>query len=147
MRGQLMPARTERGWHVITAGPVLDIMYHDDRRLAGHEGDGIRRRTIVIAVKGPNRQRRRIQRIRLDPFSEGAHGHILPRPGEPQFPLVLREGQAPLDAALEILGTRNKLRPMLAKARVANLLLERITRENCMRAATAIRTIAETHAA
>ena len=145
-RGQMMPARTERGWHVINAGPVLDMMYHPDRRLEGRPPDSIHRQTIVIAVRQPGvRQRRRMQRVRLDPFSVGPHYHILPRPGEHQLPLELKEGQEPLDAALEIIGTRNKLRPMLAKAKVSASLLRQVTRDDLAQAASAIRYLSDEH--
>lgn len=142
-KGQLMPARTEAGWYVINAGPVLDMMYHDDRLGPGREGDGIRRRTIAIAVKEPGkRTRRRIQRVRLDPFSVDPHEHCLPRMGEKQRPLVCKHGQAPLDAALDILCTRKRLLRRLEKAQVPAATLRRITQKDLTAAAVAIFSIA-----
>src|SRR5690242_17904652 len=92
---QTMPEDRD-GWHVIDAGPHLEILFHPDRRLARRERDDVERPSIVVAVAG-----KRDQALRFDPFSMGAHYHI--RPGlAPQIPLPMAEGQSPVDAILTI---------------------------------------------
>ena len=61
------------GWHQVSAGPHLHIMFHPNRQLLGREADGIERPSIVVAVAG-----KREQALRFDPFSMGSHYHIRP---------------------------------------------------------------------
>jgi hypothetical protein len=50
------------GWHQVSAGPHLHIMFHPNRQLLGREADGIERPSIVVAVAG-----KREQALRFDP--------------------------------------------------------------------------------
>ena len=84
---QTMPEDGD-GWHQINAGPHLHIMFHPDRQLLGREADGVKRPSIVVAVKG-----KREQALRFDPFSVGSHYHIRPSQRGKQLPLWVEEGQ------------------------------------------------------
>ena len=104
---QTMP-EDKTGWHLINAGPDIEILFHPDRRPVGREPDQIERPSIVVAVAG-----KREQALRFDPFSMGAHYHI--RPGlADQIPLPVAEGQSPLDATMasHSLSRRGKARSM-----------------------------------
>jgi hypothetical protein len=106
---QMMP-EDGHGWHQINAGPLLEILFDLDRRLAGREPDQIERPSIVVAVAG-----KREQALRFDPFSMGAHYHI--RPGlADQIPLPIAEGQSPLDATLKFFEKPLRFRGLLALA-------------------------------
>jgi hypothetical protein len=67
---QTMP-EDRTGWHLINAGPHVEILFHPDRRPVGREPDQVERPSIVVAVAG-----KREQALRFDPFSMGAHYHI-----------------------------------------------------------------------
>ena len=105
---QTMP-EDRTGWHVIDAGPELEILFHPNRKLAGRE-DEIVRPSIVVAVAG-----KREQALRFDPFSMGAHYHIRPGLAE-QIPLPLDEGQNPVDATLAFFEKPLRFRGLLALA-------------------------------
>jgi len=97
------------GWHQVSAGPHLHIMFHPNRR--GREPDGIERPSIVVAVTG-NRE----QALRFDPFSMGSHYHIRPTVRGRQIPLWVEEGQRPLDVALAFFEKPLRFRGLLAQA-------------------------------
>jgi hypothetical protein len=106
---QTMP-EDRTGWHLINAGPQVEILFHPDRRPAGREPDQIVRPSIVVAVAG-----KREQALRFDPFSMGAHYHI--RPGlADQIPLPVAEGQSPLDAIMVFFEKPLRFRGLLALA-------------------------------
>ena len=75
MRMQQTMPEDRTGWHLINAGPHVEILFHPDRRPVGREPDQIERPSIVVAVAG-----KREQALRFDPFSMGAHYHIRPGP-------------------------------------------------------------------
>ena len=105
---QTMP-EDRTGWHLINAGPQVEILFHPDRRPVGRE-DQIERPSIVVAVAG-----KREQALRFDPFSMGAHYHI--RPGlADQIPLPMAEGQSPLDATMAFFEKPLRFRGLLALA-------------------------------
>jgi hypothetical protein len=97
------------GWHQISAGPRLHIMFHPNRR--GREADGIERPSIVVAVAG-----KREQALRFDPFSMGSHYHIRPTLRGRQIPLWVEEGQRPIDIALAFFDKPLRFRGLLAQA-------------------------------
>jgi len=106
---QTMP-EDGNGWHQITAGPCLHVMFHPDRRLLGREDD-IERPSIVVAVAGKSEQA-----LRFDPFSAGSHYHICPSLRGRQIPLYVEEGQKPLDVALAFFEKPLRFRGLLAQA-------------------------------
>lgn len=96
------------GWHVIDAGPKLEVLFHPDRKLAGRN-DEVERPSIVVAVAG-----KREQALRFDPFSMGAHYHI--RPGlADQIPLAA-DGKDHLNTALVFFDKPLRFRGVLAMA-------------------------------
>jgi hypothetical protein len=99
------------GWHHVSAGPHLHIMFHPDRRLLSREPDDIERPSIVVAVAG-----KREQALRFDPFSKGSHYHIRPSQRGRQIPLWVEEGQTPLDVALTFFEKPLRFRGLLAQA-------------------------------
>jgi hypothetical protein len=106
---QTMP-EDRTGWHLINAGPHIEILFHPDRWPVGREPDQIERPSIVVAVAG-----KREQALRFDPFSMGAHYHI--RPGlADQIPLPVAEGQSPLDATMAFFEKPLRFRGLLALA-------------------------------
>jgi hypothetical protein len=134
---QSMP-EDRTGWHLINAGPHVEILFHPDRRLAGRELDQIKRPSIVVAVAG-----KREQALRFDPFSMGAHYHI--RPGlADQIPLPIAEGQSPLDATMTFFEKPLRFRGLLALAEedgVASQLRD----EELKDAASQIRALSAAH--
>jgi len=107
---QTMP-EDDGGWHQVSAGPHLHIMFHSDRQLLGRESDGIVRPSIVVAVAG-----KREQALRFDPFSVGSHYHIRPSQRGRQLPLWVEDGQKPLDVALAFFEKPLRFRGLLAQA-------------------------------
>ena len=99
------------GWHQVSAGPHLHIMFHPNRQLLGREADGIERPSIVVAVAG-----KREQALRFDPFSASSHYHIRPSLRGRQIPLWVEEGQKPLDVALKFFEKPLRFRGLLAQA-------------------------------
>ena len=99
------------GWHQLSAGAHLHIMFHPNRQLLGREADGIERPSIVVAVAG-----KREQALRFDPFSAGSHYHIRPSLRGRQIPLWVEEGQKPLDVALKFFEKPLRFRGLLAQA-------------------------------
>ena len=99
------------GWHQVSAGPRLHIMFHPNRQLLGREPDVIKRPSIVVAVAG-----KREQALRFDPFSAGSHYHIRPSLRGRQIPLWVEEGQKPLDVALAFFEKPLRFRGLLAQA-------------------------------
>src|SRR5271169_1444078 len=97
------------GWHQVNAGPHLQVMFHPNR--LGREADGIERPSIVVAVSG-----KREQALRFDPFSMGSHYHIRPSLRGRQIPLLIEEGQQPLDIALAFFEKPLRFRGLLAQA-------------------------------
>jgi len=97
-------------WHQIDAGPLLEVLFSPNRRLAGREPDDIERPSIVVAVAG-----KREQALRFDPFSMGAHYHIRPGLAE-QIPLPAADGQSPIDATLAFFEKPLRFRGLLALA-------------------------------
>jgi hypothetical protein len=97
-------------WYRIEAGPLLDILFHPDRRPAGRAPDAVRRPSIVVAVAGKSEQA-----LRFDPFSVGAHYHIRPGLAE-QIPLPLADGETPLEATLAFFEKPLRFRGLLALA-------------------------------
>ncbi len=97
------------GWHQISAGSHLHIMFHPNR--AGREPDGVERPSIVVAVAG-----KREQALRFDPFSMGSHYHIRPTLRGRQIPLWVEEGQRPIDIALAFFDKPLRFRGLLAQA-------------------------------
>jgi hypothetical protein len=134
---QSMP-EDRTGWHLINAGPHVEILFHPDRRLAGRELDQIKRPSIVVAVAG-----KREQALRFDPSSMGAHYHI--RPGlADQIPLPIAEGQSPLDATMTFFEKPLRFRGLLALAEedgVASQLRD----EELKDAASQIRALSAAH--
>src|SRR6266851_6469584 len=106
---QTMP-EDRTGWHLISAGPHIEVLFHPDRRPAGREPDEIVRPSIVVAVAG-----KREQALRFDPFSMGAHYHIRPGLAE-QIPLPVAEAQSPLDATMAFFEKPLRFRGLLALA-------------------------------
>ena len=134
---QTMPEDGD-GWHQVNAGPHLHIMFHPNRQLLGREADGVKRASIVVAVKG-----KREQALRFDPFSAGSHYHIRPSLRGRQLPLWVEEGQRPVDIALAFFEEPLRFRGLLAQAEedeVASQL-------NDADLASAARQIRELHAA
>src|ERR1700724_852916 len=99
------------GWCQVNAGPHLHIMFHPNRQLLGREADGIKRSSIVVAVKG-----KREQALRFDPFSVGSHYHIRPSERGKQLPLWGDEGQKPLEIAVGFFQTPLRFRGLLSQA-------------------------------
>ena len=99
------------GWHHISAGPHLHVMFHPNRQLLGREPDGVLRKSIVVAVAG-----KKEQALRFDPFSAGSHYHIRPTFRGRQIPLWVEEGQKPLDVALKFFEKPLRFRGLLAQA-------------------------------
>ena len=99
------------GWHQVSAGPHLHIMFHPNRQLLGREADGIKRPSIVVAVTG-----KREQALRFDPFSAGSHYHIRPSQRGRQLPLWVEEGQKSLEIALAFFEKPLRFRGLLAQA-------------------------------
>ena len=99
------------GWHRVSAGPHLHVMFHPNRRLVGREPDDIERPSIVVAVAGKHEQA-----LRFDPFSVGSHYHIRPSLRGRQIPLWVGEGQKPLDVALAFFEKPLRFRGLLAQA-------------------------------
>ena len=99
------------GWHQVSAGPHLHIMFHPNRQLLGRETDGVLRKSIVVAVTGKSEQA-----LRFDPFSAGSHYHIRPTFRGRQIPLWVEEGQKPLDVALRFFEKPLRFRGLLAQA-------------------------------
>ena len=106
---QTMP-EDRSGWYQIDAGPHLEVLFHPNRRLAGHERDQIERPSIVVSVVG-----KREQALRFDPFSIGAHFHIRPGLAE-RIPLPLADSQNPLDATMAFFERPLRFRGLLALA-------------------------------
>src|ERR1700745_2272863 len=104
------------GWHQVSAGPHLQIMFHPNRQLLGREPDGIERPSIVVAVAGKPEQA-----LRFDPFSVGSHYHIRPSQRGGQLPLWVEEGQRPLDVALAFFDKPLRFRGLLAQAEEDNV--------------------------
>jgi len=98
------------GWRRIEAGPLLQVMFHPDRRLMGREDD-VERPSIVVAVAGKQEQA-----LRFDPFSVGSHYHIRPSLRGRQIPLWVEEGQNPIDLALAFFEKPLRFRGLLAQA-------------------------------
>src|SRR6266849_3749029 len=99
------------GWHHVSAGPYLHIMFHPDRQLLGREPDDIKRPSIVVAVAGKPEQA-----LRFDPFSVGSHYRIRPSLRGKQLPLWVEEGQQPLEIALAFFEKPLRFRGLLAQA-------------------------------
>jgi len=97
------------GWHQISAGPHLHVMFHPNR--IGREPDGIERPSIVVAVVGKPEQA-----LRFDPFSMGSHYHIRPSLRGRQLPLWVEEGQKPIEIALAFFDKPLRFRGLLAQA-------------------------------
>jgi hypothetical protein len=97
------------GWHRVSAGPHLHIMFHPNRR--GREADGVERPSIVVAVAG-----KKEQALRFDPFSMGSHYHIRPTLRGRQIPLWVEEGQKPIEVALRFFEKPLRFRGLLAQA-------------------------------
>jgi hypothetical protein len=98
------------GWHHVDAGPLLQVMFHPDRRLMGREDD-VERPSIVVAIAG-----KREQALRFDPFSVGSHYHIRPSLRGRQIPLWTDEGQRPIDVVLGFFEKPLRFRGLLAQA-------------------------------
>lgn len=130
---QTMPEDRD-GWHLIDAGPRLEILFHPNRQLRGREPDQIERVSIVVAVAG-----KREQALRFDPFSMGAHFHIRPGLAE-QIPLPIAEGQSPLDAALTFFEKPLRFRGLLAQAE-EDEVAARLRDDELMQAARQMREI------
>ena len=111
---QTMP-EDRSGWYQIDAGPHLEVLFHPNRRLPGHERDQIERPSIVVSVVG-----KREQALRFDPFSMGAHFHIRPGLAE-RIPLSLADGQSPLDATMAFFEKPLRFRGLLALAEEDNV--------------------------
>jgi hypothetical protein len=107
---QTMPEDGD-GWHQVSAGPHLHVMFHPNRQLLGREPDNIERPSIVVAVAG-----KREQALRFDPFSMGSHYHIRPSLRGRQIPLWVEEGQKSLDVALKFFEKPLRFRGLLAQA-------------------------------
>ena len=86
-------------------------MFSPNRQLEGREPDGVKRKTIEVAITG-----RREQSLRFDPFSLGAHWHIRPAQGRGQIQLQVAEGQDPLEVILAFFDDVNGFRYMLEAA-------------------------------
>ena len=130
-----MPAEGN-GWVKIDAGPSIDVLFHPNRQLEGHEPDGVIRKSIDVAVAG-----KREQALRFDPFSMGAHYHIAPMPGEGQIELKMAEGQTPLAAALAFFENHNTFCGMLMQAERGSEPFNLPTAADLERAAAQIRAI------
>src|SRR6267378_1188285 len=134
---QTMP-EDRSGWHQIDAGPHLEVLFHPDRRPAGREADQIERPSIVVAVAG-----KREQALRFDPFSMGAHYHIRPGLAE-QIPLLLAEGQSPLDATMAFFEKPLRFRGLLALAE-EDEVASQLRNEELKNAASEIRALSAAH--
>jgi hypothetical protein len=99
------------GWHHVSAGPHLQVMFHPNRQLLGRDPDGVERPSIVVAVVG-----KREQALRFDPFSVGSHYHIRPSRRGRQIPLWVEDGQKPIDVALAFFEKPLRFRGLLAQA-------------------------------
>jgi hypothetical protein len=133
---QTMP-EDRTGWHLINAGPQVEILFHPDRRTVGRE-DQIVRPSIVVAVAG-----KREQALRFDPFSMGAHYHI--RPGlADQIPLPMAEGQSPLDATMAFFEKPLRFRGLLALAE-EDAAASQLGDEELKNAASQIRAVSAAH--
>jgi hypothetical protein len=134
---QTMP-EDKSGWHQIDAGPLLEVLFHPNRRLAGREPDQIERPSIVVAVAG-----KREQALRFDPFSIGAHFHIRPGLAE-RIPLALAEGQSPLDATMAFFENPLRFRGLLALAEEDDVAAQ-LRDEELTNTARQIRTLSAAH--
>jgi hypothetical protein len=99
------------GWHHVSAGPHLQVMFHPNRQLLGRDPDGVERPSIVVAIAG-----KREQALRFDPFSVGSHYHIRPSRRGRQIPLWVEDGQKPIDVALAFFEKPLRFRGLLAQA-------------------------------
>ena len=134
---QTMP-EDRTGWHLINAGPHVEILFHPDRRPVGREPDQIERPSIVVAVAG-----KREQALRFDPFSMGAHYHIRPGLAE-QIPLPVAEGQTPLDATMAFFEKPLRFRGLLALAE-EDEVASQLRDEPLQNAAREIRSLSAAH--
>jgi hypothetical protein len=125
-------------WHQIDAGPLLEVLFSPNRRLAGREPDDIERPSIVVAVAG-----KREQALRFDPFSMGWHYHIRPGLAE-QIPLPVAEGQSPLDATLAFFEKPLRFRGLLALAE-EDVVASQLRDEELKNAASQIRALSTVH--
>ena len=100
-----------QGWHSVDAGPELDVLFHTNRPLPGRAEDGIRRPSIVVAVKG-----RTGQILRFDPFDEDGHYHVRPTQADTPFPLLMDDGASPLETALSFFNIPESFRRLLIEA-------------------------------
>ena len=133
---QTMP-EAGNGWVLVNAGKHLIVLFHRNRRLPGQDDD-IVRPTISVGVPGKGHQV-----IRLDPFSKDGHRHVLPTQTDTPIPLVSKDGQSSLDAALELFEEPDRFRELLAEAEEHQTARE-VTDEDLMGVARQIREICRT---